>query len=412
MQLTDLVARKIYNSRKEATIEVTAACGNKRATASAPSGASKGKYEVRDVSARGIDFSISFLNVFGRQLVTNKISFETFEDLARVEELVRKHDSTKNLEFVGGNALYVLETAILKLMALCQEKELWQFLIQDKKPFMPMPVGNAIGGGVHVKQQKKVDWQEFLFIPKATNFFEAKFINESAYKEAKKVVETKDTEWQGKLTDENAIATTLDCETTLGLADSVRNLVQDKLGVSLSLGLDCAASTLWNGTKYRYTNLSPTIKQKDLTPEENSAYIVDMARKYNLGYIEDPLQGEDFKGFSNVLRRLKNCFVVGDDLICTRAERLEKAIKEKAVNAIIVKPNQVGSLLETKKTIDLAKKNDIVTIISHRSGETLDNALAHFAVGWRIPFIKTGITGPERLAKLNELLRIEREIKE
>lgn len=412
MQLTNLVARKIYNSRKEATIEVIAACGDKRVVASAPSGASKGKYEVRDVSARGIDFSIALLNVIGKNLVINKICFETFEDLEKAEELVRKQDNTKNLEFIGGNALYVLETAILKLLALNQEKELWKFLIDGKHPFMPMPVGNAIGGGVHVKQSKKVDWQEFLFIPKTTSFFEAKFINESAYKETRKLLEAKDIEWNDKFTDENAFATTLDCETALALADSVRNLIQDKLNVSLSIGLDCAATTLWTGLRYRYQNLSATIKQKDFTPEENSAYIVDLARKYNLNYLEDPMHGEDFKGFNNVLRRLKNCFVVGDDLICTQPERLEKAIKEKAVNAIIIKPNQVGSLLKTKKTIDLAKKNDIVTIISHRSGETLDNVLAHFAVGWRIPFIKTGIAGAERLAKLNELARIEREIKE
>ena len=412
MQLTNLIARKIYNSRKEATIEVTAACGDKRVTASAPSGASKGKYEVRDVSARGIDFSISFLNVLGRQLVTSKIGFEIFEDLKKVEEIVRKQDHTKNLEFLGGNALYALETAILKLMAISQEKELWRLLIDGKHPFMPMPVGNAIGGGLHVKQQKKSDWQEFLFIPKTTSFFEAKIINESAYKEARKLLENRDVEWQGKLTDENAFATTLDCETTLALADSTRNLIQDKMNVTLGLGLDCAATTLWTGLRYRYNNLSQTIKQKDFTPEENSAYIVEMTRKYNLTYLEDPMHGEDFKGFANVLRRLKNCFVVGDDLICTQPDRLEKAIKEKAVNALIIKPNQVGSLLDTKKTIDLAKKNDIVTIISHRSGETLDNTLAHFAVGWRIPFIKTGISGAERLAKLNELARIEREIKE
>lgn len=218
--------------------------------------------------------------------------------------------------------------------------------------------------------------------------------------------------WQGKLTDENAFATTLDNETVVEIINSVRNRVQEKLGVGLSIGLDYAASTLWTGLRYRYQNLSATIKQKDLLPEENSDYIVDLARKFNLTYLEDPMHSEDFRGFANVLRRLKNCFVVGDDLICTQKERLEKAIREKAINAVIIKPNQVGSLLETKKTIDLAKKHDIVTIISHRSGETLDNVLAHFAVGWRIPFIKTGITGAERLAKLNELARIEREIKE
>lgn len=412
MQLSNIVARKILNSRKEATIEVVAEAQGKRVIASAPSGASKGKYEVRDISARGLDFSISIVNMIGKKLVNDKTSFEIFEDLEKIEDIVRKQDNSKNLEFVGGNALYALETAVLKLMAIAQEKEVWQFLIKDKKPFMPMPVGNAIGGGFHVKQQKKTDWQEFLFIPRTTSFFEAKFINESAYKEAKKLVEEKDLEWQGKLTDENAYATTLDNETVLALTDSLRNMLQSKLNIELGIGLDVAAATLWDGLKYRYNNLSATIKQKMLTSEENSAYIVDLARKYNLSYLEDPMQCEDFKGFANVLRRLKNVFVVGDDLICTRQDRLDRAIRERAVNAIIVKPNQVGSLIETKRTIELAKKYDIATIISHRSGETQDNVLAHFAVGWRMPFIKTGISGAERLAKLNELARIERAIKE
>ncbi len=393
-------------------MEVIANAAGKQVVASAPSGASKGKYEVRDVSARGLDFSISFLNVLGRKLVTEKFSFETFDDLEKVEAIVRKQDNTKNLEFIGGNALYALETAILKMVALSQEKEMWQLLIKDKQPFMPMPVGNAIGGGFHVKQQKKTDWQEFLFIPRVTNFFESKFINESAYKEAKRLLSEKDLEFSGKVTDENAFATTLNNETALALINDIRNDIQNKMSIGLGIGLDVAATTFWTGLRYRYNNLSPTIKQKDFLPEDNSAYIVELARKYNLTYLEDPMQGEDFKGFANVLRRLNNVFVVGDDLICTQPDRLQKAIREKAVNAVIIKPNQVGSLLETKKTIDMAKKHDIVTIISHRSGETMDNALAHFAVGWRMPFIKTGISGAERLAKLNELARIERQIKE
>jgi len=412
MQLTNFVARKIYNSRKEATIEVIAESHDKKVMASAPSGKSKGKYEVQDFSVRGIDFSISFLNVFGKRLINEKISFETFADLEKIEAIARKYDQTKNWAFIGGNALYVIETAVLKLIAMSHEQELWQFLLEGKHPLMPVPIGNVMGGGAHVSASKKVDWQEFLFIPRTTNFFEAKFVNEVAYKEAKKVLEDKDLEWNGKLSDENALAPTLNCETTLALADSIRNTIQDKLGISIGLGIDCAATTFWTGVKYRYHNFSSTIKQKDLLPEQNSAFIVDMARKYNLSYVEDPMHCEDFSGYANILRRLKNCFVVGDDLICTRQERLEKAIREKAINAIIIKPNQVASLLETKKTIDFAKKHEIVTILSHRSGETLDNVLAHFAVGWRIPFIKCGIVGSERLAKLNELLRIERQIKE
>lgn len=412
MQLSAIVARKIFNSRKEVTISVIAEANGIRVEASAPSGKSKGKYEVKDTSARGIDFSISFVNVIGKKLIDEKVNFESFEDLEKIEVLMRRYDATKNLEFVGGNALYALETAVLKLMAKTQEKELWQFLIQDKKPFMPRPVGNCVGGGAHVRQEKKTDYQEFLFLPKATKFFDSVFVMQQAYKETRKLIEQQDVLWQGKFTDENAFATTLDNESALAIIDSARNSVKEKIGIDLGIGLDCAASTFWSGVKYKYNNFSKTIKEKALSKEEQSNYIVELARKYNLEYLEDPLHGEDFKGFSNVLRRLKNVFVVGDDLTCTRVERLQKAIKEKSINAMIVKPNQIGSLLETKKVIDLAKKFDIALIISHRSGETLDNVLTHFAIGWRIPFIKAGITGPERLAKLNELIRIEREIME
>ncbi|MCX8194324.1 MAG: hypothetical protein N3G19_03125, partial [Candidatus Pacearchaeota archaeon] len=242
MQLSNIVVRKILNSRKETTIEVVAEAQGKRAVASAPSGASKGKYEVKDISARGLDFSISFVNVFGKKLVNDKIDFKSFEDLEKIEILIRRYDATKNLEFIGGNTLYALETAILKLMALCQEQELWQFLIQDKKPFMPRPIGNAVGGGAHIKQQKKTDYQEFLFLPKATRFFDSVFAMQQAYKETRKLVEQQDVLWQGKLTDENAFATTLDNETVLSLIDSVRNSAKEKIGIDIGIGLDCAAS--------------------------------------------------------------------------------------------------------------------------------------------------------------------------
>lgn len=133
-----------------------------------------------------------------------------------------------------------------------------------------------------------------------------------------------------------------------------------------------------------------------------------MIKENNLCYVEDPLHENDFKGFANLCAKT-NTLICGDDLTCTHLERVKKAVKEKAINALIVKPNQVGSLLEAKKVLDLAKKNNIIPVISHRSGETQDDLIADLAVGWQIPVIKTGIVGKERLAKLNRLLRIERE---
>ena len=418
MQLSRLIAHKILNSRKEETIAVIAEVKGKRVEASAPSGTSVGKHEVRAFSSRGLDFSISFVNAFGKKLVDEKIKFETFDDLKKLETFIKKYDQTKNLEFIGGNTLYALEAAILKALAISREQELWTFLLEDKehnpsklsKPSLPKPLGNCIGGGLHVKQQNKTDFQEFLILPKTKYFFDSYFINMQAYKEAKSLLKEKDKEWQGTLTDENALASTLDNESVLALLQEVRQKIKDKFDIDISLGIDMAATALWKGRTYKYKNYTSTKKEKTFTKEEQISYVSELARKNSLVYIEDPLHEEDFDGFNKLKTNTPNIFICGDDLTCTKLERLERAIKSKAINALIVKPNQAGSLLETKEVIDLAKKHDILTIISHRSGETYDNTIAHLAVGWQIPLIKTGIIGKERFAKLHELLRIERMI--
>jgi enolase len=129
----------------------------------------------------------------------------------------------------------------------------------------------------------------------------------------------------------------------------------------------------------------------------------------DLFYAEDPLQEDDFESFAKLSKKTKS-LIVGDDLTCTQPARLLDAIKHKSINAVIVKPNQNGSLLKTKEFLDIAKKHDITPIISHRSGETLDSTISDLAVGWQIPFIKTGILGKERFAKLNRLIKIERQV--
>ncbi|MEM1535942.1 MAG: enolase C-terminal domain-like protein [Candidatus Pacearchaeota archaeon] len=406
MQIKEVFARKILNSKNEETIAVTVKT-EKTFEASAPEGSSKGKHEVRAFSIRGIDFSVRVINALQKPI--QQLNFETFEDLVKIEELVRKFDKTKDFSLIGGNALYALETAILKAMAFSQGKELWQFLAGEKKIEMPIPLGNCIGGGKHTEQELKTDFQEFLIMPETKNFSDAYFINLQAYKEAKALLKEKDKTWHNTLTYENALAATLDNEKVLEIMLEVRDKIKEKFNIKLKLGVDIAANSLWQAKYYKYKNFSEKKKQKALTNEEQKRYIEELIKKYNLFYVEDPFHEEAFDYFA-ALTRTTNCLVCGDDLTCTSLERAEKAIKLKAINAIIIKPNQVASLLETKKVIDLARKHDLIPIISHRSGETSDNALAHFAVGWQIPIIKAGILGKERFAKLHELLRIERKL--
>ncbi len=405
MIISKIWGEKILDSRGEPSILVTVETPKGRSRSSSPSGKSRGKFEAAPFSKRGLDFSISFINVIGKMLINNKVSLKEFSDLEKVEKIVKEYDKTSNWEIIGGNALFALESALLKAMALDQKKELWNFL-NPKAKLIPMPLGNCIGGGAHSTKEVHPDVQEFLIAPQARHFYDAYFANLQAYKLAKHAVMQKDKTWNGEITDEKAICPSLLTEEILDLLEEVNKKIHLKYKVPLRIGMDVAASTLWKDGKYHYKHTETA-----LDSEKQIAYFKELIEKYSLFYVEDPLHEEDFQSFSELLRQTKGkTLICGDDLTATHSERLEKAIKEKSVNAVIVKPNQNGSLLETKKFLDLAKKNKITPIISHRSGETADTTISDLAVAWEIPFIKAGILGRERLAKLHRLLKIEREL--
>lgn len=407
MIIKDVQARVIKNSRNEETIEVSVFSDKGRFTASAPSGRSKGKYEAKDFSVNGINFSVNFIIAIGRKIAAELLQFNDFQDLEKVEKLVRKVDRTPTWGLVGANALYAFEAALLKAIAASNGLELWQMFCEKPK-FFPMPLGNAIGGGRHVKQETKTDFQEFLFLPKTKNFFDAYFTNMQAYKIAKQLLLEKDKRYENKLTDENAFATTLSNVETLDIMNEAKKLVQEKFNVEMQIGIDCAASSFFRAEHYYYQN-----PEKKLAKDEQITFILDLINKYGLNYIEDPFHEEDFASFSVLMKKISShnmkCLLAADDLTATQFKRVEIAVREKCINSLIVKPNQNGSLLETKRIVDFAKDNGIVPIISHRSGETMDDTIAHLAVGWQCPVIKTGILGKERFSKLHEILRIERE---
>ena len=414
MLINNIKARKELNSRKEETIAVTIETTQGKFEAIAPSGKSRGKNEAEPFSKKGINFSIDFVNVLGKKIIHDKMQLNEFNDLKTLEEEVRKFDKTKNYSVIGANALFALEAALLKAMAAAYAMPLWKFLNENPR-ILPMPLGNCIGGGQHIKlhdghPEKRADFQEFLLLPQTEHFFDAYFINLQAYKDAKIMLSGKDKDWRGDLTDENALAATLDNDSILALLSEVVKKIKADFKIKITIGLDMAASSFWKSSHYEYKN--PCLKK--LNKEEQLKYVTELIEKYSLSYVEDPFHEEDFESFSKLLKILKkkniDCLITGDDLICTQKERLERAIKEQAINAVIIKPNQNGSLIETKEVVDLAKKNNIIPVISHRSGETSDNTIAHLAVGWQIPIIKTGILGKERFAKLHELLRIERSV--
>ncbi|MDI6708145.1 MAG: enolase C-terminal domain-like protein, partial [Candidatus Thermoplasmatota archaeon] len=179
----------------------------------------------------------------------------------------------------------------------------------------------------------------------------------------------------------------------------------DKKGIDIKLGLDFASSELYNKGKYWY-------RGKSFTKEEHLALALKLVDKYNIFYLEDPFEENDFESFAKLTSQIGDkCLVVGDDLFATNSKRLLKGISLNSCNAILIKPNQIGTVTEAYNTLSLAHNNKLTTIVSHRSGETTEEILAHLAVGFGSKFIKAGIAGGERLAKLNELIRIEEDLK-
>jgi len=406
MIIQELEVVKSPDSRNEETISIFLKTAHGRVSSSVPSGKSRGKYEVSPWSSKGIDFSISFLKMLGVKLISSQISFKKFEDLEKAEKLVLEYDKSDNFSLLGGNALLALECAILRAMALEESSEVWQFL-NPHAHVLPRPLGNCIGGGMHVKKDNRTDIQEFLVCPKTSHFYDSYFINLQAYKELKKSIVENDKSWNGELTDEKAMASSLPTDYILSMIEAAGETIKKKYKFEIECGVDVASSTFFDAKEkeYVYRNLP-----QRLDSEKQIAYISNLIKTHSLFYVEDPLHEDDFEGFAKLLKKVKNCLIVGDDLTATNIDRLKKAVDMKSINAMIIKPNQNGSLLRTKEVVDFAKANKIVPIISHRSGETSDSMIADLAVAWEIPFIKSGILGKERMAKLNRLMKIEREM--
>ncbi len=383
MKIRSVKARKILNSRKQPTIEVTI---NGKYSAAAPSGASTGTNEIQAFPTQGINFAVKFLNKLSH---LDGIEIKKFQDLEVIERL---------LPIIKGNPMIALEFAILKAAS---KNKIWKFL-NPKAKKIPMPLGNVIGGGAHIETKAKPDIQEFLLLPKTRYFKDAKIANEYVHKIIGKKLKTK------KLTDEGAWAPKMDTTSILNLLQKVVKKTEEELGIKIGIGLDVAASEFFDGKRYHYNNYSRDNRKVNLTKKGQIKFMEKIIKEYELVYVEDPFNENDFESF-RILKQKTKTLICGDDLTTTNLQRLKRA--RKSINAIIIKPNQIGSLLKTKEAVDFAVKNKIIPVISHRSGETLDTTISHLAVAWNIPIIKCGIHGKEREAKLKELLKIEKEIK-
>ena len=400
--LKDVSASAILDSRKDKTIQVAIKTNIGIFSASSPQGKSTGKFEVKCYK-KSIDEDIKSLKSLSDYF--SEEDFTEFDDLKKVEEILEGH--------VGGNTILAFEYSLLKAIAKEQKKDVWEIInpkyIKDKLK-SPRLVGNCIGGGKHSEglgeRGLKPDFQEFLLIPESNNILSLWNINKSARANANIILNNVDSLFKGKTNDENAWQTSLDNKKVLEVLKDIKDNVHDEFKLYLDEGLDVAASSFYKRKKYKYGN-----PKFDRTPLEQLEYLSNLIKNFNLFYIEDPFEENDFESFSLLLKRFPKRLIVGDDLTVTNSKRLDKAIKMKAINAIIVKPNQCGSLIEVKRVVELARKNNIKIIFSHRSGETEENILADLAFGFQADFLKIAIVGKERESKINRLIEISKNLK-
>jgi len=385
MIIKEVRAKSVKDSRGEKTIQVIVKTSKGKFRTSAPAGKSKGKFEAKSY-AKSLEEDIKIVN----NLDLSFVDFSKFLDLVKVENIVGGK--------LGANSLFALEACLLKALARERKKELWQIIGGRKGKIRS--VGNSVGGGLHSKGigNKKPDFQEFLFIANGKNFKECVKVNHTAYKLVRKLLKAR------RRNDEGAWETELTNEGVLMVMDNVRSVLNER-GLKVDLGFDVAASSFFDGKYYCYKNPS-----RNISKSEQINYIAYLIKQFNLLYVEDGLNENDFSGFSILKKKCGDCLIVGDDLIVTNPLRLKKAIEMKSINAIIVKPNQIGSLLKFREVVELAHERGIKCIISHRSGETTDNTIADLGVGFGCEFIKTGIYGKVRTSKLKRIIYIEKNI--
>ena len=402
--IEDVRVRKILDSRGNPTVEVDIVTWNGFGRAAAPSGASTGSREVTSFPEGGVSQVITEVE----DLISSELIGMAAEDIEDIDEILKEIDGTDNLSAIGGNTTVAVSMAAAKAAAVSYNLPLYNFLGGNFKKEIPYPLGNMMNGGAHAGPNAP-DIQEFLVVPVGANdITEAVFANVEVHKRLKELISKKDPNFTGGKGDEGGWIPNITNDQALEIQAQACEEISDELGFIIKPGLDMASSEFWNDEEEKYVYGQDGVKRDT---GEQVDYVKDLIDTYHMFYVEDPFDERDFEGFAELTAKAgDNCYICGDDLFVTNSELLAKGIEMDAANAIIIKPNQVGTLTDTYETVRLAKENGIMPVVSHRSGETCDETIAHLAIAFGAPMIKTGAIGGERIAKLNELIRIEDEM--
>lgn len=401
MKIKNVIGREVLDSRGNPTVEVDVILENNIVgRAIVPSGASTGEreaLEMRDGGSRynglGVLKAVNNVNTILKDSIVGMDVFEQQE----IDHKMIDVDGTPNKSNLGANAILGVSMAVLKAAANCDNMQLYKYVGNGTS--LPVAMMNILNGGCHA--DNNLDFQEFMIVPNRDSIHERVRVGAEVFHTLKKILKEK-----GYFTgvgDEGGFAPNLSSnEEAFQLIIEAIKMAGYTPGKDVNLAIDVAASELYENGKYN-------IDGKGFTTEELIEYYDELINKYPIISIEDPLDQNDWDGFADITKRLKDRVqIVGDDLFVTNKKYLEKGIRLGCCNAILIKVNQIGTITETLETIELAKENNCNIIISHRSGETEDTTIADLAVGLNVGQIKTGsLSRTDRICKYNQLFRIE-----
>ncbi|MBO5216500.1 MAG: phosphopyruvate hydratase [Alistipes sp.] len=414
MKIANIHAREILDSRGNPTLEVDVVLNNGvLARAAVPSGASTGENEALELrdgdkkryGGKGVLKAVENVNSHIAPLLIGLSPFEQ----RTIDKIMIEADGSETKSHLGANAILGVSLAVARAAAAAKNIPLYRYLGGENAHKLPVPMMNIINGGSH--SDAPIAFQEFMIRPVgASSFHEALRMGAEVFHSLKSVLKQRGL--STAVGDEGGFAPALD-----GVEDALQMILLAiekagyRAGKDVTIALDCAASEFYAEGVYDYRRFEGE-KASIRTSEEQVEYLETLVSKYPIDSIEDGMSENDWAGWEMLTRRIGDkCQLVGDDLFVTNVKFLRRGIDQKCGNAILIKPNQIGSLSETLDAIDLAKANGFATIISHRSGETEDTTIADIAVATNSGQIKTGsLSRSERIAKYNRLLRIEEQL--
>lgn len=415
-KIKSIEAREILNAKGFPTIEATVILSDgKTGTASCPTGGIIGNYESVDIrdndpnryEGQGVTKAINNI----KNLIAPPLIGKEAEHQQEIDKIMIDQDGTQNKSRLGANAIHSVSMAVARAGAESSVLPLFlylkQFVKKDQEALkIPVPIFNFINGG---KSDRFADFHEFLMIPASSKrYLESIQIGESIRKSLGQIIETK----YGKTSDDYEEDCRLDLNTNREAFTLIQEAVGNaniKLGFDVFFGLNSQASTFYKDEKYRIKDRPVS----SLSSNDLIDYYEGLNKEFHLLYLEDPLNPDDWNGWATLFQELSNTtLIAGGDIISTNPYRLQMAIDKKAVNAVVIKPNQIGTVIESLAIAQAAKETGLKIIVSHRSTETNDDFMADFAVAVGADYVKIGsLSRGENVAKYNRLMQIENQLK-